>query len=156
MRWNLAFVVVSVSSFAWADPAVVTYPPGDDKIVVVKKGEPAPYTGQLFDDNTALRWATWLKQYKARLALDAQAAQEMCAVKVDHEQRLAAIEAERGAKVEADLRERLKQTDAARLQAEEALRDPPFFKQPGVWFGIGLATAVATAGVTAIVIHEAR
>jgi hypothetical protein len=45
-------------------------------------GAPAPYAGQLFDNQTALRWANWLSQYKLRLELDVHEQEQLCAVKL--------------------------------------------------------------------------
>lgn len=135
-------------------PEVLTYPPGDDRIEVVKKGEPAPYTGQLFDNDTALRWAVWLKQYKARYGLDLQMEKDRCAVVVAYQSKLVDIEREQGQKIAADLKERLKVSEQARIKVEDELRNPSFFKQPGTWFGIGLVTALVTVGVTAAVLDK--
>lgn len=137
-------------------PQVTTYPPGEDKIVVVRKGDPAPYTGQLFEDNTALRWAVWLQQYRARYGLDMKAEQDSCRVRLEHGAELAAIEGDRTDKIEADLRQRLKEVDAQRLKLEEELRNPGFFKQPGFWYGVGVGTTIVAVVATAYAVHETR
>jgi hypothetical protein len=162
VNW-LTFTLVSlVSTAALAEPAVlpmpqvVTYPPGDDNIVVLRKGEASPFTGQLFDDNTALRWAVWLQQYKAKYGIDLQAAQATCKVKLDHADELAAIEFERASKTEADLRKRLQDADALRLKLEEELRNPGFFKSPGFWYGLGVGTTIVAVVATAYVVHETK
>lgn len=161
MHWKFHLVAFLCSSVALAEqplpaPQVVTYPPGEDKIAVIRKGDPAPYTGQLFEDNTALRWAVWLQQYKARYGLDMKAEQDSCQIKLQHAADLASIEADRTSKIEKDLRARLKETDAQRLKLEEELRNPGFFRQPGLWVGVGVVTTLATVAVTAYVVHETR
>ena len=163
MNWRALAVVASLlPSTALAEkpplpePQVVTYPPGDDKIVVVKKGDPAPYTGQLFEDNTALRWATWLQQYRMRYGLDMKAEQDSCKVRLEHADDLAAIEKERTAAIEADLRQRLKDTDAQRLKLEDEIRNPSFFKQPGLWYGVGVVSTLAAVAITAYAVHETK
>lgn len=162
MNWRAFFLVFAFASVAQADPTplpapqVVTYPPGDDKIVVVRKGDAAPFTGQLYEDNTALRWALWLQQYKARYGLDMQAEQASCKVRLEHADNLAAIEAERTAKLEEDLRQRLKDTDALRIKAEEELRNPGFFKQPGFWYGMGVGTTLVAVVATAVAVHASK
>jgi hypothetical protein len=154
MHWRASLVAFLLPAVALAEqpqlpaPQVVTYPPGDDKITVVRKGDLTPYTGQLFEDNTALRWAVWLQQYKTRYGLDMKAEQDSCQVKLQHAADLTAIEAERTAKTEVDLRLRLKDTDAQRLKLEEELHNPGFFHTPGFWFGVGVVTTVATVAVT--------
>lgn len=49
---------------------LVAVPPGEDIVTVVKKGDAAPFTGQLFDQPTALRWANYLQQCHFRLQAD--------------------------------------------------------------------------------------
>lgn len=136
-------------------PQVVTYPPGDDKIVVVHKGDPAPFTGQLYDDSTAVRWAVWLQQYKGRYAIDMKAAEEVCSVKLSTAERLAAIAAERDATVHADAVKRLNSLEEARLKAEEELRHPAFFSRPAVWFAVGVISTVAVTVSTAYLVNAA-
>lgn len=125
-------------------PATITFPPGDDNIAAVKKGETAPFSGQLFDENTALRWAFFLQQYKLRYGTDLKAAQDSCKVEVAREGAYRVIEAERNRKSEADLSQRLKDNEKARLEAEEKLRNPPLWKEPGFWYAVGVVTAVVT------------
>jgi len=159
MRSSLLIASVFYASSALAQevptPQVVTYPPGEDRIVVVHKGDAAPFTGQLYDDNTAVRWAIWLQQYKGRYSLDMQAASDVCAVKLDTAAKLAAIAAERDATVHADAVQRLKDSEVARLKAEEALRNPGFFDKPAVWFAAGIVTMVAASVTTAYLIDAA-
>jgi hypothetical protein len=148
MNFRALIVALLLPSIAFAEGPlptanVTTYPPGEDVINVVKKGEPAPYTGQLFDDKTALRWAVWLQQYKTLYGLDMQAQKASCDVKVAHEEELRRIDAERNTKSEADLRQRLLASETARAKAEETLRNPPFWKEPGFWYGAGVVTSVA-------------
>jgi hypothetical protein len=161
MNWRVFVAVFLMPALALAEPPlpapeVVTYPPGDDKIVVVKKGDAAPYQGQLFDDSTALRWAVWLQQYKARYGLDMQAERARAEARLQYVREVAAIDAKAAAAKEADLRARLKAVDAARLKLEEEVRNPSFFKQPGVWFGIGILTTVVTAGTTVALLNATK
>ena len=150
-----AFVaILLIPSLALAEeplptPSVVTFPPGDDNITAVRKGEPSPYAGQLFDENTALRWAMWLQQYKLRYGTDLKATQDACKVLVTREQEYRKIEEERDAKSEKDLRDRLMAAEKARLEAEEKLRNPPFWIEPGFWYAAGVVTTVV--GVIAVV-----
>lgn len=161
MNWRVLFAALLVPSLALAEPPlpapqVVTYPPGDDKIVVVKKGETAPYTGQLFEDNTALRWAVWLQQYRERYGLDLKAEQDRCTAKLAYEVSLRGIAAEAAKATDADLRMRLKASEAGRLKAEEELRSPSFFSRPGTWFGIGVATTLVTGVTAAILVNQSN
>lgn len=162
MNFRVLVVALLVPSLALAqtpplpEPEVLTYPPGEDQVTVVRKGAPAPYDGQLFDNDTALRWAMWLKQYRARYGLDLQAEKDRCAVLVRYQSELTAIEKQRGTTISDDLRARLQASETARLKAEEELRDPPFFSRPGTWFGIGVLTTLATAVVTVVAVNQAN
>lgn len=155
MNLRVLVATLLIPSLALAEgplpvPEVVTYPPGEDNITAVKKGEAAPYAGQLFDENTSLRWAMWLQQYKLRYGLDLKATQESCQVLVKYSAEYRAIESERNKKSEADLRARLLSAEKARLEAEEKLRNPSFWKEPGLWYSAGvLTTVVAVVAVVA-------
>lgn len=157
MRFRVLTVALLITTHVAAQEApvmqVVTYPPGDDKITVLRKGDAAPYTGQLYDDNTSVRWAIWLQQYKGRYALDLKAVEDSCQVKLDADSAIAKALSDRNAAVEADAVKRLKDSETARLQAEEALRNPSFFDRPGVWFGVGVATTILTAVATGYLVH---
>ena len=155
MNLRALLVALILPSLALAEeslpvPDVVTFPPGDDNITAIRKGEAAPYAGQLFDENTSLRWAMWLQQYKLRYGTDLKAAQSDSSVLVIHEREYRSIEAERNAQSEKDLKERLLSSEKARLEAEEKLRNPPFWKEPGFWFGAGaVTTRIAVIAVAA-------
>lgn len=156
MNFRALVAVLLIPSLALAEeplpkPDIVTFPVGEDAIVAVKKGEAAPYAGQLFDENTALRWAMWLQQYKLRYGLDLKAAQDSCQVVVRHSEEYRSIEEGRNKKSEADLRNRLLAAEKARLEAEEKLRNPPFWKEPGFWYGAGAVTVVLVVVATTAV-----
>lgn len=161
MNWTTLVAVLLIPSVVLGQtvplpapsPQVVTYPPGDDKIVVLKKGDPSPFTGQLFDDNTALRWVVWLQQYKGRYAIDLKAEEDTCKVEQDHSAALTKITADRDSAVQTDLVQRLKDSETARLKAEDELRNPSFFDRNGVWFGVGVIATIITSVSTAYLVH---
>lgn len=154
MTRQLLVLLLTTTTAAAAEPTVVTYPPGDDRIVVLHKGDPAPYTGQLFDDPTALRWAVWLQQYKSRYSLDLSAQQATCDARLGAADSLAKVELTRTTKVEETLRQSLRESEASRVKLENELRDPGFFKQPGFWYGVGVLSTVAVVAVTAYAIKS--
>lgn len=57
-------------------------PPGKDRIEPVTAGAPSPFSGQLFDPSTALRWANYLQQCKTRLITDVEAERRISEIKV--------------------------------------------------------------------------
>lgn len=130
-------------------PPVVAVPAGDDVIVAVRKGEAAPFAGQLFDQPTALRWANYLEQYRARAALEAQYQARWQALETQYQTQ--ALDAERQAHARA-----LGELDQKLLAARKELDSPPFYRT--VWFGVGLGALAmgAAVGLAAFGLHEAR
>lgn len=136
-------------------PPVETIPPGEDTITSLKKGDKAPYDGQLFSVDTAIRWGNWLQQYKYRLVWDVELEQGICNEEKVHRDQLLTIEKERAGTVETSLRTALRQSEQERLKAEEAARNPPWYST--MEFGV-VVGAVAAVGVMAVAIWalEAR
>ncbi len=153
MRWwliTLASALWFYPTIARADgpnPPLEAVPAGDDKIVPIARGQAAPFEGQLFEPMTALRWANFLQQYKYRLEWDVKRAEESCAVETHYRDVLLTSEEERAQKVEDDLRWRLSTSEIARLAAEEAARNPPWYSSMEFGMAIG---AVAAIGVFAL------
>lgn len=155
-RWLVVTAALLLpATVAAQTPPIVTYPTGDDNIVVVRKGEAVPFNGQLYNDDTALRWAFWLRQYKERYTLDMNAAQAGCKVDLTHAAELYKIQADHDAAVNKDAMERLKASETARLAAEEELRSPSFFRSNGFWFGVGIATSLLTATIATYALNKA-
>ena len=156
-HWVLLVASVLVPQFAWAEaPPVKEIPPGEDIIVPVKKGVPAPIDGQVFSPETALRWANWLQQYKLRLDWDVKYAEDVCKEETGYRDKLLVIEKGRSAATEKSLRDELLKSEQGRVEAEETAREgPPWYN--AAEFGIVLGTVV-TAGAFALSIWalEAR
>lgn len=156
MNWKVFVVCVLFPSVVLAQtPPIQDIPPGEDRIVVIREGSRAPFTGQLFDQATALRWGNWLVQYKQRLEWDVTHEQKVCKIETSHVSALLKIEKDRAAYVEADLAMRLKRAEEARLSAEEEARNPSWYNTRT--FGIALGV-VGTVGIMALSIWalEAR
>lgn len=148
MSWRAFLLVLLLPSLVWAQsPPIVAVPPGDDKIVPLEEGDKAPYTGQLFDPTTALRWANWLQQYKYRLKWDVEKEQSICAVEKKYRDDLLSAEEKRAATVEKDLRARLLRSEKARLKAEEEARNPDWYNTRTFGVAVGV---VATVGIVAL------
>ena len=159
MRWLILLVLWLSPALVMAQPSpeatlppIQAIPKGADKIVPLRKGQLAPFTGQLFGPNTALRWANWLQQYKYRLKWDVTAVQQKCAVETTYRDKLLTIEKTRAKRVEKDLTTRLGRSEQARLNAEEELRNPPWYSTTA--FGV-IIGAVATAAVFGIAVLNA-
>ncbi len=131
-------------------------PPGEDKIVVVREGEKAPFTGQLFSAETSLRWANWLGQYKLRLRTDVAYQAKVDQADLTLAREMLQIERDKYKVVVGDYQERLGQAQV-RLDALDAeIRSPSWYRSP--WFGLGagvLGTGIAI-GLGAFALHAAK
>lgn len=147
LRVCAVFVVLLVTRSAAAEgPVFKPIPPGDDKIEPVVQGQPAPFTGQLFDNKTALRWANWLEQAKARLVLDVEAEKKKADIRVETLEKQSLLDKQRYEEMTAVYQARLRELE----------KPPPFYKN--VWFGVslGVAATVMAVTATAYTIHATR
>jgi hypothetical protein len=148
---TLLVLLTFLPRLALADPPapVTAVPPGDDVITVVKKGDPAPYTGQLFDQATALRWANFLQQYKFRLGADVDLQKKLDDADLTLQKQLLVIEQQKYVRVTDELQ-------AKNVALQKQLADPPFYDR--VWFGVALgAVAMGLAvGLSAWGLSSAR
>lgn len=155
MRWRILVALLLLPSLAHGQE-IETIPPGPDKIQPVKAQEPAPYAGVLYDNDTALRWANWLRQYKVRLKADVEKEQKVCAVKLSYEAGVLATEKRRSKELQDDLKARLQTSEKARLEAEERARNPPWYTTAWFGAGVGVVGAATIAGVTAWALSSSR
>lgn len=130
------------------DSGIVTIPPGDDLIIQMDKGEPAPYGGQLFSTDTALRWGFWLQQYRLRLKLDVETAENKCKVQLEYKDKELQIEKSRAAAMEEDLEARLVRSEEHSLKWQDEATNPSFFKT----FEFGLLVGVVVTGAVSAAI----
>lgn len=148
MNYKVFIAALLIPSVLYAQtPPIATIPPGEDKISAVKKADPAPYDGQLYSTDTAIRWAFWLQQYKFRLKSDVETAQQICKAETDYRDKSLVIEQKRADKVEKDLTDRLLRSEKARLTAEDEARNPPWYRTRE--FGLVLGV-IGTAGLVSL------
>lgn len=131
-----ASLALAPSSVRAAVEPVEAIPAGEDNIVSLRKGDPAPFSGQLFDQPTALRWGNYLEQYKFRLRLEEQSNKKVQDAQTAYYKSLLAAEQTKYVTVVTDLQKRL-------TSAEDALRDPPWYKT--TWFGVVIGVASTAA-----------
>lgn len=122
-------------------PALV--PPGDDRIELVRQGEQVPFTGQLFDSHTALRWANRLVQLGELRAVDYTALTDWCQVQVDHQVDLRNADRALAHAVSTDLKARLLQLE----QRNADLANPPFWENPWFAFAMGVVVTGVVGGL---------
>src|SRR5262245_11764887 len=115
---------------------------GEDVIVPLKKGAVAPFTGQLFDNKTAVRWGLWLKSYRELEAAEIAKARGICEADLLFKDDLLRIEQDKRVTLTADLKQRLLTSDAERVKLKDQLDHPPWYTS--VWFGIGVGVVSTT------------
>jgi hypothetical protein len=135
---------------------VQAIPPGEDKIVAIREGDKAPFSGQLFDGPTSLRWANWLGQYKLRLRADVDYQRKVDQADITLAQTLLQIERDKYKAVTEDYQIRIGQQQARIESLESAARNPPWYSTP--WFGVvvGVAGTTLAVGLGAFALHAAR
>ena len=149
---SLVVALLLLPAVAQAEEGLPPIPPGDDVITVLREGDPAPYTGQLFDQNTAIRWGLWLQQYRSIVKLEKERASKICAIEVGYHKELLTIEMDRSVEVTDDLKERLKRSEEGRLKAEFELANPAWYRSGTFHFALGVATAGAVIWLGARVV----
>lgn len=139
----IATMLLAVND-ARADGAdVVNIPAGADKIIPMRKGEAAPIEGQLFDNDTALRWANWLVQYKQLVKRNAELQNRLCQIDVNLANEKLVIEQEKNKKIIPDLENKL-------AAAKEAADHPAFYKTAP--FGLAVGATIASLAAVGIAI----
>lgn len=147
MRWLILVWVLLCAQVAVAQD-VVTIPEGDDLIISMDKGEQAPYAGQLFSNDTALRWGFWLKQYKVRLKLDVETEQSKCKARLDFKDKELQLQIGKYEAIEKSLETRLKRSEERAIKWQEEALDRSFFRS----FEFGVIVGVVVSGVVAIAV----
>jgi hypothetical protein len=135
----------------YTPPPLIAVPDGEDRIQHVEKGEPAPYSGQLFDPSTALRWAHYLQQAKLRLREDVLYERRVCNAHLGYMGHRVELEVQYGEAVESDLRKRALRLEQRNVDLADEIRDPGLFKSPGFWFAVGVLTTGALTGLGVLV-----
>lgn len=155
----LALLLPSAAAQAQDAPeGDVDVPAGEDRIVVAREGTAAPFTGQLFDQATALRWGNRIVRYRMRIHL---LEEELVAVRAEYEASIATrlrivdesyarqltLQAESFGREITGLRDDLRE-QATRYEGELArYRDRPFWESWGFAFGMGVLVTGIVVGV---------
>lgn len=148
----LCLLLLPASALA-DDPPIQNIPEGEDKIVSVREGEKAPFSGQLYDSSTALRWGNWLVQYKLRLDGWDMYQNKLTDLNTLYWDKRLIIVDEARKKEEALYLGKINEQQTSIISLTKQLQDPPFYKT--VWFGFVsgvLVTGVAVGLGTAVVV----
>jgi hypothetical protein len=129
-----------------ADPKLVLQPvpAGLDVILPLERGQPAPLTGQLFSQETALRWGHYLEQAQDRYSTQTNLLLAKANAEIELRERLLAAERTAHQQMQALALSKLE-------TAEKRLANPPWYQT--FWAGMltGVVVTVATAaGLVAI------
>lgn len=128
---------------------VTSVPPGNDQIVPMKKGEPAPFEGQLFDNNTALRWGNWLLQYKALVKNNHDLDQKICTADVDLQHKKIELLQRQYDQVTGELQAKL-------TVAQTELANPPWYRTVPFGIVVGVVATVAVGLSTAVLVNSVK
>lgn len=138
-------LLCTFSSSVWAQ-AIPAFPPGEDKIVPLKKGDPAPYAGQLFDPATAIRWGNWLQQYQLRLKTDVETQKKVDEAQITYLNKILELERKQYTTVTTDYKGRLQ-------RAEAELQSPAWYRTPAFGVAVGI---LGTLGAVALGVAVVR
>lgn len=146
MRILTILLALLVATTAVAQPPTPPRTPeGDDRIVLVRRGEPAPFDGRLFDTDTAIRWTLRLEWYDREVTRQYQLRLDSIAVtEANYQLRLDLVEDSYGREI-AGLREDLRAVADDLAEAS----DPGFFRSArgGFILGVLACVLVAAAGL---------
>jgi len=151
MRRLALLFFIAVPSVVSAQ-AIEALPPGDDVIEAIQKGSPAPFSGQLFDTMTAIRWGNYLQQYRLRLDVDVKAVEKTCKAELDYGLKVRTIELDRNKKVETDLQLRLLSSEKRAVVLQDRLSNPSFFRSMEFGVTMGVVSSVVVVVVSALVL----
>ena len=112
-----------------------------DRVDRLTRGERAPSDGFLVSPDLLLDWSFEIRRLRRLRILDAQAAEQLCAVELEHAGRRVEIEVERGEALQGLWQER------AQGLAEELREERGFdlLEAPAFWFVVGALVATAAA-----------
>jgi len=135
------------------------FPPGDDQITALSAGQRAPFDGQLFSTDTAIRWGFRLERLRLELDESVLLEQRRCAVQINLLETRLELEDERREYQLTLLRDALAAERA--LSEDLATRlsdaqDVPWYESWGFAYGMGVLSAVLVGGVTALIISYTK
>lgn len=162
MSWKTFVAVLLIPSIALAAEPPYTLPPlvpdlkvelssipaGEDHIVSVTKGAPAPFSGQLFSNETALRWGNWLEQYRLQVPMLLQTQERVCFTEIKYRDDVLRVKEDAAAIIQDDMMERLERLEERNTELQTQLNKGPEWYRSRT-FGIVIG-AVGALGFTAL------
>jgi len=136
--------------------SVESIPPGPDKIQPLQLKEPAPYSGMLYDYDTALRWGNWLKQYQLRLKIDVEAEKKKCDVELAAGRKILALTEGAHKESERDLKARVLKLEQRNVELEKELRNPSWYNTRTFGVIVGVTGSALLFGLSVYALDRAR
>jgi len=133
------------------------YPPGDDQIVPLGLGDRAPFEGQLFSTDTAIRWGFRLQTLRLQLETDVAREREICAAQNDLLTTKMQLAADNQLFQLTTLREQLvaQQQQVVELNAQLAeAKDTPWYATWTFGLAVGIVVSGVLVGLTGYLIHD--
>jgi hypothetical protein len=133
------------------------YPPGDDQIVPLALGGRAPFDGQLFSTDTAIRWGFRLQRLRLQLEEDVAREREICAAQNDLLTTKMGLAAENQQFQLTTLRDQLAgehQTILDLTAQLAAAEEPPWYRTWTFGLIVGVVMTGALVAVSGYLIHE--
>lgn len=142
-----------------AIPATPDFPPGDDRIIPLVTGERAPFDGQLFDQDTALRFGFRIQRLRLQLEQGVAREREICAVQTDLWETKFDLNQERYdfnlGLLRIALADSQKAADVLAEQLAEA-GDPPWYRTVEFGIVVGVVGTVVVGVLVGVLIYELK
>jgi hypothetical protein len=132
----LISLTIAVPTAALAEEA----PADGGEVVPIAEGEPAPFAGQLFPTELAIRMGFRIENLQLRLEVDVEQATALCQVHRDFDAQVLQLEQERRQFEIEQLR------DTVQEQAEEIATPIPWYRTWAFGFGMGILGSIILVG----------
>lgn len=133
------------------------YPPGDDQIVPLAIRQPAPFDGQLFSTDTAIRWGFRLQTLRLQLETDVAREREICAAQNDLLETKMQLAADNQLFQLTTLREQLTAEHQMVLDLNTQLaeaNDTPWYRTWTFGLAVGIVLSGVLVGLSGWLIHD--
>jgi hypothetical protein len=136
--WTVLLSLLVLPTVAYGEEA----PEPEDEVVPIERGDRAPFTGQLFPTELAIRMGMRIERLELRLQADVERERRSCEIRLEFESRRLALEQERRDFEIQQLTERVEH------QAEELAqaRITPWYRGWGFAFAMGVVGSIILVG----------
>jgi hypothetical protein len=116
----------------------------------------APFDGQFFDNNTALRWGNWLSQYKFRLKLDVDYQKKLGDADVELWKKKYDLEENRYMVVTGDYQKQVAKLENDMAKYKDEALNPPWYRTTTFGFILGVVATGAVIGLGVYTYHSLK